>query len=75
MMQPARQIAATEPRSMSQSYSSLPAWIWWKPCVYDTILDAYSACSTWSAKRAASASLSGCAFGPGSVRDASRSPA
>ena len=46
MMQPPRQIVAIAPGSMSQSYSSLPAWIWWKPCAYATILEAYSACST-----------------------------
>ena len=34
---------------MFQSYSSLPASIWWMPCAYATIFDAYSACSTWSA--------------------------
>lgn len=58
MMQPPRQIEATEPRSMFQSYSSLPAVISWNPCVYETIFDAYRACSTRSAKAAASDSSS-----------------
>ncbi len=60
---------------MSQPYSPRAASISWKPCVYDTIFDAYSACSTRSAKAPASASLSGVAFGPASPREASRSPA
>ncbi len=72
MMQPARQIAATEPRSMPQSYASLPARIWWKPWVYETTFDAYSACSTRSANADASAPSSGSATGPGSSREASR---
>jgi hypothetical protein len=31
MMQPSRQMVATSPGLMLQSYSALPAWIWLKP--------------------------------------------
>ncbi len=75
MMQPPRHRAETAPRSMSQPYSPRAASISWKPCVYETIFDAYSACSTRSAKAWASDSLSGRAVGPASPREASRSAA
>ena len=40
MMQPPRQMVAIAPRSMFQSYSALPAWIWLKPWAYAMILEA-----------------------------------
>ena len=40
MMQPPRQMVAIAPRSICQPYSSLPAWMWSKPCAYATTFEA-----------------------------------
>ncbi len=59
MMHPPRQMVAIAPRSMRQPYSSLPAWMWSKPCAYAMTLDAYSALRTSSMNPARSSTCHG----------------
>ncbi len=59
MMQPPRQIFATAPRSMSQSYSFAPAMMRSKPCAYATTFDAYSAARTSSSNVSGTSTTSG----------------